>query len=182
MNLFKFNYCVESCAFTTSNDEGSRILRNELCNGNHVESYADKISLELLEGSEKELKLRDFVYLYDDGLLSTHKTFEILEKYLSECGEWTRMFFKDTPYYFFSTLKTLDCLDEEKTIYDIYKGSIEELKGAKYGIKKHVFKDLDYTGYPIFRIKQKPFPIVTQGFIDILSEHELTGLKFEKLN
>lgn len=109
------------------------------------------LNLELLSlGNEKYGLTEDNIF-YDffcDGILVTSILKEQLEGFLKSVGYWIDFRYKNYTYHYFHTTKVVDAIDYEAS-------GCRYIEGFLVSINPIVFKELDYSSSPLFRVPRE---------------------------
>ncbi|WP_144394240.1 hypothetical protein [Pleionea sediminis] len=173
MNIYSFDLADEKSCFILERSENLEILTEKIGHGKYERLPENLMGLSPSEKFDKSLELYDFPWIYSDGLLCTKNAYSLISEIIKNCGFWNKMTYKEEALYYFSTTICLDALDQVKS-------KVIEDDGMIFGVDKYVFKNLDYSKYPIFRLSLIPtdYPLVTEEFVGFVNKHDLKGLKF----
>ena len=176
MDYYKFLPGSNSSGLRLAKQSDGRKIIQLLSHGKYEKLEARSISLVSEPFENNPSAIPDIPFIFPEGLLCKENAYHLLAPCLKNCGGWNEFQFGDSSLYYFSIVMELDILDEEKSEF-------LEHDGFRLGVKRYVFKEIDCTGFPIFRMKSVKghFPIVTQEFVDFVLLHSLDGLEFEEL-
>lgn len=176
MTFYRFTFDEKYKFLTTKKDEDIRFIRKKLSVATTItegEAIIELIESDSSDLSEKEIA--DFPGFYSGGILATLKAKISIEKKLSSCGQWIPMLFDGKELYYFNTTCVEDVLDFDKSEFSSYDGYITDIKSFKFKNIEHqlpmLFKVKGYVTYP---------PIVTQEFVDMIKDSNLSGLIFKE--
>jgi hypothetical protein len=102
----------------------------------------------------------------------------ILEPHLQGLGRWIELESDEAPYWLFFVTHIVDALDMEKSELLYFGDGKRVMRIARYAFKADLIKDQF-----LFTLPQAPGKerLVTDRFIDLVAEHQLTGFWFQRL-
>lgn len=175
MKIYSFSPADEGLTLKPKKESDNAVIYDSLSQGSFIKLKPKELELEC-QKMEGEDELPDFPWLYPEGILCKKKVFNVLEPILKGCGEWNIMLLEGEPVYYFTVLKVVDILDENLTDFI-------EFDGVILGAKNYMFKNVDCSGFPIFRMSSLKghYPVVTQEFVEVVKSNDFSGLKFNEL-
>jgi hypothetical protein len=102
---------------------------------------------------------------------------KLLGPHIDNCGQWLALECDEAPYWLFNITNIVDALDEQRSEL------VHFTHGGILRIASFSFHEDKLRGQLIFKLPQRPgmYNLVTQDFVDLVSEHRLTGFVFERL-
>ncbi|MAD88174.1 MAG: hypothetical protein CMK64_00600 [Pseudoalteromonas sp.] len=177
MNLYKYSFDERFLFLTTKNSRAdATYIRKQLSIG---ESSIESRTLKLIpsENSIRKSNIADFPAFFSYGLLLRQNTFDLIGSFLCDSGEFIKMEYKDETLYYLNTTKVIDVVNFDTTEFNVFEGYLT-------GIKKLYFHEELYDLPMIFKMKnlENQPPLVSEKFVELVSQYKLTGLKFYKIN
>lgn len=122
----------------------------------------------------KQRKNPDFLPIAKVGIVITQKAVDVLKPLLGNSVELLPLRSFKQPMYFVNVLESLDCLDEDETIY-----KLSAVTKTKVGIVKFAFDPEKIADKHIFKIKGFWYnTFVSDEFRKICKENDLQGVDF----
>jgi len=141
------------------------IIRNEVIG---------KIWKPLVFIKKKQRKQPDFLPIAGVGIVMTQRAIDALKLLIKDSVEILPLKSFREPMYFVNILESLDCLDEEKTVF-----RLSAVTKTKVGITKFAFDPKKIDNKHIFKIKGFWYnTFVSDEFQEICKEQDLQGVDF----
>lgn len=142
-------------------------------------SYSLQQPVELIDAPDRgnsNYPLPDIISLSMSGLLVREHVKALFESPLAKCGEWIECVYSGEVLWYFNTTACLDIMDKERTEF-VYSN------GILVDVKSYAFKPCDLSDYPVFKLvgEEQLGPYVTEAFVKLFEDEQLTGMEFVKL-
>lgn len=123
---------------------------------------------------KKQRKNPDFLSIAGVGIVMTQRAIDALKPLIKDSVEILPLKSLRQPMYFVNILESLDCLDEEKTVF-----RLSAVTKKKVGITKFAFDSDKIHNKHLFKIKGFWYnTFVSDEFQKICKEHDLQGVDF----
>jgi hypothetical protein len=102
---------------------------------------------------------------------------KLLGPHIDGLGQWLALECDEAPYWLFNITHVFDALDEQHSELAHFTD------GGVMAIDSFVFRPERLRGQLMFKVPQCPamYRLVTQDFVDLVREHQLTGFMFKQL-
>jgi hypothetical protein len=128
-----------------------------------------------LEPDEKSIG--DFLYLSSLTIAASEHATQVLSPLIVGSAEVLPLQCEAAQFYAINVIEVVDCLDHSQSEVVWFKD------GSLAGIKRHIFKPRCLERKHIFKIpeRKRSFVFVSDAFKQLIEDHQLTGLVFEKV-